>query len=230
MIKAIIFDADGTLYKLNKERAKKELFKFLEEKTKMDANELKEKWKEMKKELLSSSDRFNPEKRRREYLLKKLLEYFNIEQEYIDQLVKEALDLFWFIILTDIEPMPHVVEVVNNLSARFSLIVSSEEFRNILERKLNKIFVNWKDYFKFLITPEDTGTMKPSKKFYEIALNCLNVKPENVLVVGNSWEKDLIPAKELKIKTILIGDLKEGEPDFWIKSLEELKNIIKSFS
>lgn len=223
MIKVIVFDADGTLYKVNKERATKELFKFLEENVKIDANELKECWERLKEELLASSEAKNPEKRRREYLLRKLLEYFNIPKKEIEQLVREALDLFWHIIIEDLEPKEGVMEIIENLKENFKLVIASEEFTKPLSNKLNKIFGDWKKYFEFLITPETTGEMKPSEKFYIIVKQRLNVLPNEVLVVGDSWERDLLPAKNLGMKTALVNEERSGNPDIWVKKLKELK-------
>ncbi len=230
MIKAVFFDADGTLYIVNKENAYKEFFRFLSEKTGIDVKEIGEKWKELKQEILNSEDRNDPKKRRREYLTKKLLMYFNLDNETIDILVHDSLDLFWHIILSDTFPLPHVEEVVANLSKDYILVVCSDEFRDILEKKLNKIFGDWRKYFKFLVTPDETGTMKPSKRFYEIALDRLDVKPDEAVMVGNSWKKDLEPAKNLGMKTVLLNNEKEGEPDFWLKSLKDLIGIVRSLT
>ena len=230
MIKAVLFDADGTLYIVNKENAYKEFFRFLSEKTGVDVKEIEEKWKGLKREILNSEDRNDPKKRRREYLTKKLLTYFNLDDETVNILVHDSLDLFWHVVLSDTVSLPHVEEVVADLSKGYILVVCSNEFRDILEKKLNKVFGDWRKYFKFLITPDETETMKPSKRFYEIALERLSIKPDEAVMVGDSWEEDLEPAKNLGMKTILLNNEKEGEPDFWLKSLKNLIGIVRSLT
>ncbi|MCD6381617.1 MAG: HAD family hydrolase [Candidatus Aenigmarchaeota archaeon] len=225
MIRAVFFDADGTLYRINKKRAYDELFKFLEDRIKLDRKLIEDKWNELKNEIMNSQARWDPEKRKREYLLRKLLEYFNVEN--IELIIKQSLELFWYIVLLEMEAMPYAKEVLEDLSNRYILVVTSEEFENILKKKLDAVLGDWKKYFKFLITPDETKIMKPSKRFYEFSMKKLDLKSNEVVVIGNSWEKDLKPAKEIGIKTILLNIRKEGEPDFQIKSLKELKDILK---
>ena len=40
----------------------------------------------------------------------------------------------------------------------------------------------------------------------------------------------LLKAKNLGMKTILLNNEKEGEPDFWLKSLKNLIGIVRSLT
>ncbi len=69
---------------------------------------------------------------------------------------------------------------------------------NILERLVGK------NIFSEIIISENENFRKPSLEFYELALKKLNVDPEEVLYIGDSLKLDIIPAKKLGFKTLLI--------------------------
>lgn len=206
MLKAIIFDADGTLYNVKTKRAYSLAADFLSQKTGIPAKTISAEWKKTVDEIKSSAeDAANPEKRQRKYALEKTFLRFGVEKEKIDSLTQEALDIFWGAAIEDLETFPAVSETLENLSKKYAIAVASEEFKDNLILKLNRAFGDWKKYFKILITPEQTGTMKPSEKYYLKAMEKLNFKPEEIMAVGDSDERDLLPAKKLGIKTLKIS-------------------------
>lgn len=69
---------------------------------------------------------------------------------------------------------------------------------NILERLVGK------NIFSEIIISENENFRKPSLEFYELALKKLNVNPEEVLYIGDSLKLDIIPARKLGFKTLLI--------------------------
>ncbi|MCD6092583.1 MAG: HAD family hydrolase [Candidatus Aenigmarchaeota archaeon] len=225
MIKAIIFDADGTLYKTRTADAYKKQFEFLEEKTGKKSEKIEARWKKVKDNVLKY-DAKNPEKRKREFITTQTLIRLGIDPKRSENLAKMSLKIFWTHVLKDLKHEKDVKKVVSRLGKKYELVVASDEFRKNLNAKLNKILGDWKNYFKFLITPDIVKEMKPSKKYYEKVLKKLRLGRNEVIVVGNSWENDLKPAKEMGIKTVLINDKIEGEPVHWIKNMKELEKIV----
>lgn len=206
MLKAIIFDADGTLYNVKTKRAYFLAADFLRAKTGISAKKINAEWKKTVDEIKSSSeDAANPEKRQRKYALKKTLLRLGVGKEKIDSLIQEALDIFWGAVIEDLEIFPAVSETMEILAKKYAIAVASEEFRENLIPKLVRVFGDWKKYFKILITPEETGAMKPSEKYYLKAMEKLNFKSEEIMAVGDSDERDLLPAKRLGIKTLKIS-------------------------
>ncbi len=228
MLKAIIFDADNTLYKVNKERAYSEMFKALEKETKINAKELEAKWKLASKEIMNSCGAKSLEFRR-ENTLKIALEQLGIkEKNRIESLTKAALGIFWRCIIEDLGFNGTEKETMAQLKKNYVLCVSSDEFRTALEKKLNIVFGNWKKYFKFIISAEDVDEHKPSEKYGLLAIQKLKIKPSEAVLVGDSWERDIEPAKRLGIKTILVADKKEGAPDLFITHLRDLANVLNN--
>jgi putative hydrolase of the HAD superfamily len=222
MIKIIIFDADGTLYKINKDNAYEKLYSYLSQKLKVSKEKIKEEHQKLMKELKFLLE---PEKRKYSYGLKIFFEEYNF---YNPVVLNRALELFWNQIIEDLIINPEAIKVFEDLKKKFKLVIASDEFIEILNKKLNKVFGDWKDYFIFIVTPESVNKMKPSKKYYEIILEKTETKPEETLVIGDSWERDLEPAKSLRIKTILISNEKNGEPDFWIRDIKDILEIVEN--
>jgi len=220
MIKAIIFDADGTLYGVRTGRAYRAAADFLESRIGTKSDKILAEWKNTIDKIKSNvSDDRNPLKRDRRYALKKTLEALKIHSEDINRTISDSLDIFWKTALEDLEVSSFCLPAIKELKKNYTLIAASEEFRENLIRKLDRIFGSWKKYFKFLITPEDTGIMKPSEKYYTEAMKKLNLSPPEILVVGNSEELDIAPAQKLGIKT-LIFNFEEAE-----SLLEKVKEL-----
>lgn len=84
-----------------------------------------------------------------------------------------------------------------------------------------------KDVFDEIIISENEKERKPSLAFYQIAIEKLGVKPEDILYIGDSLKLDVIPAKKLGINTLLIDrDSVYQYPTEKISSFEELKNYL----
>jgi HAD superfamily hydrolase (TIGR01509 family) len=91
--------------------------------------------------------------------------------------------------------------------------------------------INIRQYFQYLFTSKELGTKKPNPDFYKNILDKLNVKPQECVAVGNDYEKDIVPAGTLGIKTIWLSTMKNmvsGEKaDYIIKSMQELPLAIE---
>lgn len=71
-------------------------------------------------------------------------------------------------------------------------------------RKWEKLQLS--SYFKYLISSEEAGIEKPHPKMFELALEKLALKPEEVLMFGDSARKDVEGAQALGIKSYLVKD------------------------
>ena len=59
-------------------------------------------------------------------------------------------------------------------------------------------------FFDMIITLDDTGEEKPSEKPFKLAIEKLNLYPEEILFVGDSYIKDIKGAEKLGMKTLHI--------------------------
>lgn len=225
MIKAIIFDADNTLYKVRNEKAYDAMFSILEKETGKKAGALKRAWKEIVAGILNSGDR-SLKSRSREYSLGLLLEKSGISDKMrAGKITDSALSAFWKEILLDLDSGNETKRALSALKEKYILAVASDEFRKYLELKLNRAFGDWRRYFKFVVSAEDAGELKPSENFSKRCLRLLKMEPSDVLFVGDSWERDLEPAKRLGLATVLVADEKNGAPDYFVKNIDELARL-----
>ena len=92
---------------------------------------------------------------------------------------------------------------------------------------------NIENYFDRVIMSYDVGVVKPDKEFFQLLLNKLGVEPGECLMVGDNLYNDIVPAKELGMKTLLV-DFKnrwEGKKgiettDIRVASMEDFLNIL----
>lgn len=220
MIRVIIFDGDHTLYFPQTSKAYDRKFSFLKRETGISKNKIRKVWKDVVDEV---KDDLNPEKRSREYSTKKALEKLDIDNP--DTLSERAVDVFWSSVEDNLKVRDDAEALIYELGEKYTLVIASDEFEKRLIGKLNSFLQDWKEYFDFMVTPEKTKSMKPSERYYEIVIENLDVEPSEMVMIGDSWERDLEPAKKIGIKTVLISEEKEGVPDYHIQDLKELKSI-----
>ena len=85
-----------------------------------------------------------------------------------------------------------------------------------------------KKYFDAIIDSQVAGIEKPDPEIFQTALDILNVKASDAIVVGDSYERDIQPAKMLGCTTMWLDGkswkrpLDTHEADYTIKSLFEI--------
>lgn len=89
--------------------------------------------------------------------------------------------------------------------------------------------------FEFVITFDDTRERKPSPVGFRRALELLEMKPSEVLMVGDWPERDMVGASRLGMKTVFAryGDTKgvvESGADFEIDDIQQLLGIVEDLN
>ena len=87
-------------------------------------------------------------------------------------------------------------------------------------------------FFEVVVTLDDTGIRKPDPAPFKVALNKLNVKPEEVVYIGDWAERDIVGAKQLGMHAVFAryGDVFNTEhsgADFEVEDIYELVEIVK---
>ncbi|KUG19631.1 hypothetical protein ASZ90_010642 [hydrocarbon metagenome] len=62
------------------------------------------------------------------------------------------------------------------------------------------------DHFDAVIFSSDEGCKKPSPRIFQSALKQLGLSPGEVLVIGDSFENDIIPALKLGMQALFVED------------------------
>jgi putative hydrolase of the HAD superfamily len=81
-------------------------------------------------------------------------------------------------------------------------------------------------YFLFYFTSKDLGYEKPDKRFFLKISERIRIKPEECIMIGNDYSKDIEGAKAAGLKTIFFNEKsqkgKYPHADKVIKSMTEL--------
>lgn len=83
------------------------------------------------------------------------------------------------------------------------ICIVSDMTTSIQIKKLEKLGVV--DYIKYLVTSEEVGEEKPSAKMFKTALKKLELKPNEVIMLGDSQSKDIKGAEALGIKSYKVS-------------------------
>lgn len=220
---AVLFDADHTLYMPHAEDAYREMFAYLADATIADADRLRTVWEDVVDEIQDSP---HPADRRREHAIRETLKQLEIAAD--DETVTAARDVFWDQVVADLVYDPAVRDVIEALQeAGLQVGVVTDEFREPLERKLREVLdTDPAAVFDTMVTPEDTSVMKPSPVYYRVALRRLGSTPEQTVMVGDSWERDLQPAAAEDLQTVLVAARKTGDPDEYINDITDLPALV----
>lgn len=205
--KLIIFDIDGTLYRSDEyeKDLHRKIVELLAEKLGCSIDEVKAKLKTLRKEIASIS-----------WCLIRL--GVNLK-EFYDELARR------------VEPSRYIKEAkdVNVLlrklkEAGFKLAVHTNSGRALALRVLSALGID-PSTFDIMITSDDAEP-KPSRDGYLKILKLAGVTAEEVVYVGDRYEVDLKTAKELGIKTVMVGKGKTSEDvDFKVDDILKIEDL-----
>ena len=126
-------------------------------------------------------------------------------------------------------PYPRVRETLIRLrSSGLKLGIVSDAPR--MQAWLRLAEMNLSEFFDVVVALEDTGRLKPSRLPFRQAIKKLGLKPEEILFVGDSPERDIKGAKAMGMKTALAeyGQVvkAKAKPDFVLKEPIDLLKIV----
>ena len=208
MIKAILFDLDGTIVNTNNLIVKSFEYMFGEY-LKMDVS---------REQIYENFG----------VPLRQIFEKHNIEN--IDDAVKEYIRYNLSIHDEFIENYDHVEAGLKVLKEKgFKLAIVTSKLRDTAIRGLNCF--DLEKYFDVIITPEDSTHHKPHEEPVLVACEKLKVQPTEAIMVGDS-HNDILSGKNAGALTCAVKytDLNydlliESNPDFSIDTIEELVEI-----
>lgn len=221
MIKVILFDLDDTLYN---ERdfvfsGFNEVAKYLNEKYSLEKNNLY-------KDIL---DIFQEKGRGKIFNI--LCEKYSLEED-----IESLVDIYRNTV-PNIKLYDDALYMLENLKDKYKLGLVTDGKNTVQWNKIKALDIE--KYMDKIIVTDDLGRdcWKPSTKPFILMIEHFGGAPEEYIYIGDNPNKDFIGCKKLGMSTIRIireaGDHmntfldKEHEADFNIKSLLELKSIIR---
>ncbi|WP_027633791.1 pyrophosphatase PpaX [Clostridium hydrogeniformans] len=209
MIKAVLFDLDGTLIDTNKLIA--ESFKYT---FKIHHNEEKS------------------DKEVSVFFGQPLEESFKVYgEELCNDMIKtyrEYNEKIHDTMCMEFEGTTETLKTLKSMGIKTAIVTSKRKVLAERGMKINGII----EYFDAIITPEDTNEHKPKPGPVIKACEILGVKPEEALMVGDS-HFDLMSGKSAGAKicgvnytALPIELLKDCEPDYFIDSIKDIITIV----
>lgn len=122
--------------------------------------------------------------------LQKLCELGHFAPAEIDDKAKKIADLCYAAAKASVEKAKPVLEA---LSKKYPMVLVSNFYGNV-ETVLKDFGID--GYFKKVIESAVVGVRKPDPKIFLLGVEALGLKPEEVLVFGDSYSKDIVPAEK----------------------------------
>lgn len=118
-----------------------------------------------------------------------------------DRIIAAGINAYLRAKLLFLEPYPNVVPTLLALAKRgLRLAVVTDAPRLKAWQRLHAARIA--DFFEAVVTSDDTGTQKPDAKPFEQALDLLQAKPNETLMVGDWPARDVVGASALGIRTV----------------------------
>ena len=186
-IKAIGFDVDGTLYH-TPDAMSVEVGKILIAKA---AQQLSRDTDELAEEYLKRRDKFRGNTL--------TLNSFGLDGEKIFQEVWDGIEVEKYVSKDE-----KLAKLVAKLKNNYRLFIITNGTGRQVERKLTHLGLDYHD-FDPRIYCYDQGWVKPEPAPFLAAIEALEMKPEEIVYVGDRVDVDIEGAKAVGMKTILVG-------------------------
>lgn len=124
--------------------------------------------------------------------------------------------------------VPGAIELLDYLQPRYKLYILSNGFREVQANKMDNSGLS--PFILKTILSEDVGIQKPHKGIFDYALINTNSRRKETLMIGDSWEADIVGARGAGISQLWFNpDNKKTdgfEPSFAVRSLSDICNIL----
>jgi len=125
--------------------------------------------------------------------------------------------------------VPHAKELLDYLRPKYPLTIVSNGFVEVQYKKLNSCRLE--QYFAHVVLYEAAQALKPDKRIFEYALQLNNANASETIMIGDSYEADIVGAQNASIDQIYFNP-KLTQPDknkpstFQVNSLSEIMDIL----
>ena len=143
-------------------------------------------------------------------------------------IIYEATNCYWEYVLDNMALYPGVketLELIKKNNIKVAIITDADA--DIQNRKLIKLGIN--KYIDYLVTAQEAGADKPHVKQVELALEKMNLKKDEVIVIGNNPKTDIAVAKNSHMHSILFDfdHLYEDKKDDFEQQISDFKELEK---
>ncbi len=220
MIKAIIFDAFGTLIRVEKGNSAKTVISHIEASgSTVDRDSFIKEWREYYATHTAPECDFMTEREIFTSRIQMFYDRYNVKRSAAadcDALLEAAFHR---------KAYKDVIPPLNELKKRYKILIGSNTDNDILEAVMKSNGISADGIY----TSEGLRCYKPDPRFFERILEANSMLPQEVVFVGDNPRDDISGPEQLGIKTVLIdrnGGAKDFGQDYTISDLYELINIL----
>jgi|SRR5690625_2867067 len=125
------------------------------------------------------------------------------------------------------------LEILDALKGNYQLLMLTNGSPHLQQTKLS-LSPELEPYFDHIVISGDFGSGKPNVDIFNYALSLLEVKKNEVVMIGDNPLTDILGASKVGIDSIWINhhkrELQEETPTYEVSRLREIMPIIKSLS
>ena len=125
--------------------------------------------------------------------------------------------------------VPYAKELLEYLHPKYPLTIVSNGFVEVQYKKLHSCQLE--QYFSHVVLSEAAQALKPDKRIFEYALQLNNAKASETIMIGDSYEADIVGAQNAGIDQIyfnpaLFHSYKNLASTYNVKNLVEVMDIL----
>lgn len=120
-------------------------------------------------------------------------------------------------------PFPETIQVLKKLKEKYRLGLITNTSYPSFKSLDDKYQIS--ELFDTVVTSFDKGLIKPDKGMFQSALAELNIKPEEAIMVGDSYEDDVLASEKIGIMGLLIDRNDKYVVENKIKDLSSLLSL-----
>lgn len=144
-------------------------------------------------------------------------------------LAKEIGEEYLAMLPTRTMLVPFAQELLDYLYPKYPLTIVSNGFVEVQYKKLHSCRIE--QYFKHVVLSEAAQALKPDKRIFEYALQLNNARASETIMIGDSYEADIVGARNAGIDQIYynphLNVLDNDKPaTYRVKGLEEIMIIL----
>ena len=206
--KGILLDIDNTLYDYDKTHTKalEALIDTAKKRLKINTADLKSAYLRARKQINSELNESASSHNRLLYI-QRMMESLNLSGLNVSL---ELYELYWSTFLDNIEVYDGVYRFLESVQ-NTPICLVTDLTAHIQHRKIKKLGLD--QYADYLVTSEEAGREKPHPYIFLSALHKMDLKPNEVCMIGDSFEKDILGASQL------------GIPSYWLHKGQHTETI-----
>lgn len=200
IIKGLLLDLDNTLYFYDAahEKGIKTTFEILNEITKLSFEELTTAYEQAKSQVKCRLHNTAASHHRLLYL-QSMLEQLNI---FSPSLTKKLHEAYWGGFLPAMQPLPGMQQVLESLAKTHTIGIITNFVAATQYQKIEQLGIA--HTISHITTSEEIGCEKPDPKIFYAACKKMQLRPEELCMVGDDLAADIIPAQNLGMETFWI--------------------------